>query len=138
MISPYSSVLNPGLCHFAGTLTSSEQQHGMTLRHNQPGALSRPGWVGLHVGVDPWGVPAGQQKQHNAQSCVQRSPRAKLSEVQYMQGGAIGMSPQGVGGNAPQIQVVDSLFMANTAVNGAGVFVQRWVLSRPVLPTCLT
>ena len=42
-----------------------------------------------------------------------------------MQGGAIGMSPQGVGGSAPQLQVVDSLFMANTAVNGAGAFVQR-------------
>ncbi|CAL5225946.1 g8744 [Coccomyxa viridis] len=40
-------------------------------------------------------------------------------------GGAIGMSPQSVGGNAPQLQVVDSLFMANTAVNGAGAFVQR-------------
>ncbi len=42
-----------------------------------------------------------------------------------VQGGAIGMSPQGVGGNAPQLQVVDSLFLANTAVNGAGAFVQR-------------
>ena len=42
------------------------------------------------------------------------------------QGGAIGMSPQGMAGAGPQLQIVDSLFQANTAVSGAGVFMQRW------------
>ena len=42
-----------------------------------------------------------------------------------LQGGAIGLSPEGPPGAAPQLVVVDSLFMGNTAVNGAGVFVQK-------------
>ena len=45
--------------------------------------------------------------------------------VDGMQGGAIGMSPQDARPDLPQLQIVDSLFVANTAVNGAGVFVQR-------------
>ncbi len=32
---------------------------------------------------------------------------------------------RGCRGAAPQLVVVDSLFMGNTAVNGAGVFVQK-------------
>jgi hypothetical protein len=35
------------------------------------------------------------------------------------------MSPQGVAGAGPQLLVVDSLFMANTALSGAGVFMQK-------------
>jgi hypothetical protein len=45
------------------------------------------------------------------------------------QGGAIGMSPQGVAGAGPELQVVDSLFLGNTALSGAGVFLQK--CSRP-------
>ena len=42
-----------------------------------------------------------------------------------LQGGAIGMSPQGQLNTEARLQVVDSLFLDNAAVNGAGVFVQR-------------
>ena len=45
--------------------------------------------------------------------------------VACMQGGAIGMSPQGLPAAGAQLHVVDSLFMGNSAVNGAGVFVQK-------------
>ena len=36
------------------------------------------------------------------------------------------MSPQGQLNTEARLQVVDSLFLDNAAVNGAGVFVQRW------------
>lgn len=45
--------------------------------------------------------------------------------VDIVQGGAIGLFPEGLPGAAPQLEVVNSLFMGNTAVNGAGVFVQK-------------
>ena len=81
-----------------------------------------------------WGRPSGMSSQvlrcTGAQLPFRLLPQYMQPDLPFMlahclQGGAIGISPQGQLNTEARLQVVDSLFLDNSAVNGAGVFVQR-------------